>query len=82
MGGAILALCAALATWAIEALFAADGVDLGVHGALAVFLCLVFVPGLTVALMRLARLSDARGVDRAASGTPESPRPDGRDVGA
>ncbi len=70
MGGAAVVLCAALATWLIDTLFAADGVDLGVHGALAVFLCLVFVPGLTIALMRLAHLSDARGFDRAASGPP------------
>ena len=77
MGGAAVMFCAALATWLIETVFAADGIDLGIHGTLAVFLCLVFVPGLTIGLMRLAHLSDTRGFDRAASEVPE-PQPRNR----
>ncbi|MBC6439366.1 MAG: hypothetical protein GDA49_02925 [Rhodospirillales bacterium] len=65
-GGGIL-VGAILLTWFIEWTFAADGVELGFHGTFAVFLCLIFVPGLTIALMRLAHLSDRTGVDREAA---------------
>jgi len=62
--GAIIVVAAAL-TWVIEAVFAADGIELGFHGTVAVFLCLVIVPGLTIGLMWLAHVSDREGHDRA-----------------
>jgi uncharacterized membrane protein YcjF (UPF0283 family) len=59
---ALLAL-AALLTWLTEAYFASEGIELGFHGVAATFLCLVFVPGVTIGLMRLLRISQDKGFD-------------------
>ena len=62
---ALLALtaAAALLTWPIGAFFEADGIDLGFHGTIAVFLCLLLIPSITIGLMLLLRLSHDKGFD-------------------
>lgn len=60
---ALLVLLAGLMTWGIAAYVGAEGIRLGTHGVIAVFLCLVFVPGITFGLMFLVRLSHDRGFD-------------------
>ncbi|MBT6204278.1 MAG: hypothetical protein P8Q36_20530 [Alphaproteobacteria bacterium] len=66
-GGAAILVLAVLVTWLIESIFASDGIQLGTHGTIAVFLCLLIIPALTMGLMRLAHESDAKGFDKAAS---------------
>jgi|DEB0MinimDraft_10_1074344.scaffolds.fasta_scaffold222820_1 hypothetical protein len=58
-----IAILAAPLTWLIDYLFATDGISLGFHGALAIYLCLVIVPSLGIGLMHLAHVSDRSGVD-------------------
>lgn len=63
--GALLVL-SALLTWLIEAYFASEGIELGTHGVVATFLCLVLVPATTIGLMRLLRISQDKGFDERA----------------
>ncbi len=63
---AALVVAAGLLTWLIDGYFAAGGIDLGVHGFVATFLCLVLVPATTIVLMRLLRISQDKGFDERA----------------
>ena len=65
---ALVALVAlsALITWLLDAYFAAEGIDLGTHGVIATFLCLVLIPATMIGLMRLLRISQDRGFDERA----------------
>ncbi len=65
LGLGILIVVAAALTWLFESIFASDGIEMGFHGTFAVFLTLVIIPGLAIGLMRLAILSDTKGVDQA-----------------
>ncbi len=62
-----LAILAAPFTWLINDLFASDGIDLGVHGVIAIYLCLLVVPTLGIGLMHLAHVSDRDGIDAQAT---------------
>ncbi len=65
--GAGLTVLAALITWFIDSQFSRDGIDLGIHGVIAIFLCLLIIPSLAIGLMRLAHVSDRRGYDAGAA---------------
>ena len=65
-GVVALVVAAALLTWPIDAYFAAEGIELGLHGRFATFLCLVFIPGVTIGLMLLLRYSQRKGYDERA----------------
>ena len=61
-----LLVLSALLTWLFDTWFASEGIDLGFHGVVATFLCLVLVPGTTIGLMLLLRISRDRGFDERA----------------
>lgn len=61
-----LTVLAALLTWLFDAYFAAEGIDLGTHGIIATFLCLVLIPATMIGLMRLLRISQDKGFDERA----------------
>lgn len=58
-----LLVFAAVGTWLIDLYLRSTGESWGVHGLIATFLCLVFVPGTTIGLMQLTRISRDRGFD-------------------
>ena len=62
---ALMAL-AGLLTWLFAAYFASEGIELGTHGVIATFLCLVLIPVTMIGLMRLLRISQDRGFDERA----------------
>lgn len=59
---------AAVGTWMIDFHLRSVGTPWSVHGLIATFLCLVFVPGTTIGLMQLTRLSRDLGFDDRADG--------------
>jgi len=65
---ALLALIvlSGLMTWLFEAYFASEGIELGTHGVIATFLCLVLIPVFMIGLMRLLRISQDQGFDERA----------------
>ncbi len=65
--GAGLVLLAGLITWFIDFQFSGDGIELGTHGVIAIFLCLLIIPALGMGLMRLAHVSDRKGFDAGAA---------------
>lgn len=65
--GGGLVLVAGLITWLIDSLFSGDGIALGTHGVIAIFLCLLIIPALGIGLMRLAHVSDRQGFDAGAA---------------
>lgn len=60
---AALLVFAAVGTWLVDIYLRSTGVSWSVHGLLATFLCLVFVPGTTIGLMQLTRISRDKGFD-------------------
>ena len=65
--GVGLVILAGLITWFTDNQFSDDGIDLGTHGVIAIFLCLLIIPALGIGLMRLAHVSDRQGFDAGAS---------------
>jgi hypothetical protein len=53
--------------YVIDYQFSSDGIELGTHGVIATFLCLLIIPALGMGLMRLAHVSDRQGFDAGAS---------------
>jgi hypothetical protein len=68
---------AAAVAYGIQAWLTMGDVELGFHGTLAIVLCVVFVTGLGVGLMRLSYYSHRHGHDDRAAGA--DPEADGQD---
>jgi len=71
----VAALVASIA-YAIHVWLSLSGVELGFHGNLALILCIVFVTGLGVGLMRLSYYSHRHGHDDRAAGRASEPADD------
>ncbi len=54
--------------YAIDVWLALDDVEMGIHGVIAIILCVIFVTGLGVGLMRLSYYSHHHGHDDRAGG--------------
>jgi hypothetical protein len=65
---ALLAALAGAAAYGIHVWLSLSGVEMGFHGYMALALCVVFVTGLGVGLMRLSYYSHHHGHDDRAAG--------------
>ena len=54
--------------YAVDVWLSLEGVEMSVHGIIAIILCVIFVTGLGVGLMRLSYYSHHHGHDDRASG--------------
>ncbi len=62
--------------YAVDVWLSLEGVEMSVHGIIAIVLCVVFVTGLGVGLMRLSYYSHQHGHDDRASGGIDSAEDD------
>lgn len=65
----LLAALVVAVIYAVETWISLGDVDMGFHGIFAIVLCVVFVGGLGVGLMRLSYYSHRHGHDDRAAGT-------------
>jgi hypothetical protein len=64
----LLAVLTAAVVYGVRMWMSMSGVEMGFHGTLAIILCVVFVTGLGVGLMRLSYYSHSHGHDDRAAG--------------
>jgi hypothetical protein len=64
----LLAVLVAAIVYGVRTWMSMSGVEMGFHGILAIILCVVFVTGLGVGLMRLSYYSHSHGHDDRAAG--------------